>query len=52
MELEKIVSNKEEIESARDFLFNFLENINIGKKESIRKSYLELILEQIEKVKK
>ena len=46
MELEMIVNSIEEIDDARDFLFDFLENLDISAKNSIRKSYLELIIEK------
>ncbi|MHA1671229.1 MAG: class IV adenylate cyclase [Promethearchaeota archaeon] len=45
MELEMIVSLPQDIERARGILFNLLEVFNINKEESIRKSYLELIVE-------
>jgi adenylate cyclase, class 2 len=46
LELEIVVNSIEEIDDARDFLFDFLETLNISAKNSIRKSYLELIIEQ------
>jgi adenylate cyclase class 2 len=46
MELEMVVNTHEEIDDARDFLFDFLESLDISAKNSIRKSYLELIIEQ------
>jgi len=51
MELEMIVNSTGEINSVRDFLFDFLDTLNIPAKNSIRKSYLELILERESKEK-
>ena len=45
MELEMIVSSPQDIDQARGILFNLLERFNINKDNSIRKSYLELIVE-------
>lgn len=46
MELEIVVPMLEDIERARGVLFKILEVFNISKKDSIRKSYLELILQK------
>lgn len=51
MELEMMVNSTEEINDVRDFLFDFLETLDISAKNSIRKSYLELILERVKKDK-
>jgi len=51
MELEMVISSPEHIDDARGILFKFLERFNINKDESIRKSYLELIVENL-KIKK
>jgi adenylate cyclase class 2 len=45
MELEMVVSSPQEIDDARGILFELLERFNINKDDSIRKSYLELIVE-------
>jgi len=45
MELEMAVSSPQEIDDARGILFKLLERFNINKDDSIRKSYLELIIE-------
>ena len=53
MELEMVVSSPQDIDEARGILFKLLEIFNINKEESIRKSYLELIVEKQEiKLKK
>ncbi|MHA1104727.1 MAG: class IV adenylate cyclase [Promethearchaeota archaeon] len=53
MELEMVVSSPQDIEDARGILFKLLEIFNVNKDESIRKSYLELIVEnQRNKIKK
>ena len=56
MELEMIVSSPQDIEDARGILFKLLEIFNVNKDESIRKSYLELIVEnqrnKIKEIKK
>ena len=46
IEVELITESTENIENARDLLFEFLISLNINKEESIRKSYLELIIEE------
>ncbi len=46
MELEMVVSSPQEIDDAREILFKLLERFNINKDDSIRKSYLELIVEK------
>jgi len=45
MELEMVVSLPQEIDQARGILFELLERFNVNKNDSIRKSYLELIVE-------
>ncbi|MHA1376413.1 MAG: class IV adenylate cyclase, partial [Promethearchaeota archaeon] len=53
MELEMVVSSPQDIDEARGILFKLLEIFNVNKEESIRKSYLELIVEKQEiKLKK
>ncbi|MBY9018482.1 MAG: class IV adenylate cyclase [Candidatus Lokiarchaeota archaeon] len=53
MELEMVVSSTQDIDEARGILFKLLEIFNVNKDESIRKSYLELIVEKQEiKLKK
>ncbi len=53
MELEMVVSSPQDIDEARGILFKLLEIFNVNKDESIRKSYLELIVEnQRNKIKK
>lgn len=45
MELEMVVSSPQKIDEAQGILFKLLESFNIEKDKSIRKSYLELIVE-------
>ncbi len=45
VEVEYLSDSKEEIEESREMLFEFLGLFGIHKKDSIKKSYLELILE-------
>jgi len=47
IEVEIQTESKDEIKQARTLLFEFLKRFQIGKKDSIRKSYLELILEKL-----
>lgn len=52
MEVELLVDSKDskkELDENREILFNFLESIGIKKEESIKKSYLELIVEKLKK---
>ncbi|MHA2088338.1 MAG: hypothetical protein ACW972_08685, partial [Promethearchaeota archaeon] len=46
VEVEYLSDSKEEIHKFREFLFEFLELFGIYKEDSIKKSYLELILEK------
>jgi len=46
MELELIIEAIEEVESARNILFKLLKMFGLDEVDSIRKSYLELIIEQ------
>ena len=46
IEVELITESTENLEDSRDLLFEFLSSINIKREESIKKSYLELILEK------
>ncbi|MFX1361152.1 MAG: class IV adenylate cyclase [Promethearchaeota archaeon] len=47
MEAEVIVEYKEEIRSVREKLFEFLKQFGISKTDSIRESYLELIIKKL-----
>jgi len=47
IEVEYRVDSEKELNKARDLLFNFLNMFGIKKEESIRKSYLELILDKV-----
>ncbi|MFO7797281.1 MAG: class IV adenylate cyclase [Promethearchaeati archaeon] len=47
IEVELKADTEEEIAQTREILFNFLKKFQISKDESIRKSYLELILEKM-----
>ncbi len=47
IEAELIVESEKDIEDARKILFAFLKKLNISKEKSIRKSYLELIIDKI-----
>ena len=48
IEVEYLVKTPEEISASQEVLFDLLCQLGIKKEESIRKSYLELILEKIE----
>ncbi|MHA2391647.1 MAG: class IV adenylate cyclase [Promethearchaeota archaeon] len=48
IEVELLTDTKEEIEKSRAILFDFLSSLGIQQENSIRKSYLELILEKKE----
>ncbi|MFW9774005.1 MAG: class IV adenylate cyclase [Candidatus Thorarchaeota archaeon] len=52
IEVEILTETKEQIEKCRAILFDFLSSIGIQQEDSIRKSYLELILEKKEMEKK
>ncbi|MFW9824731.1 MAG: class IV adenylate cyclase [Candidatus Thorarchaeota archaeon] len=52
IEVEILTETKEQIEKSRAILFDFLSSIGIQQEDSIRKSYLELILEKKEMEKK
>ncbi|MFX1278969.1 MAG: class IV adenylate cyclase [Promethearchaeota archaeon] len=52
IEVEYLSETEEEIERARNLLFDFLSMLGIPKSDSITKSYLELILEKKEMEKK
>ncbi len=47
IEVECLVSSSDQIEKFREILFRFLKKFNIKKEESIRESYLELILRNL-----
>ncbi|MFX1329378.1 MAG: class IV adenylate cyclase [Promethearchaeota archaeon] len=47
IEVECLVNSSDQIEKSREILFQFLKNFNIKKEESIRESYLELILKNL-----
>ena len=49
VEVEYLSDSKDEIEESREMLFEFLRLFGIHKEDSIKKSYLELILEQVKK---
>ncbi|MFW9972469.1 MAG: class IV adenylate cyclase [Candidatus Odinarchaeota archaeon] len=49
LEVEFLLDSPENLENSKEILFDFLNSLGIKKEESIRKSYLELILEKIEK---
>ncbi|TFF85157.1 MAG: class IV adenylate cyclase [Promethearchaeota archaeon] len=51
IEVELKTETEEKIEQTREILFNFLKKFQILKDESIRKSYLELILEKMGEIK-
>ncbi|MHA1706309.1 MAG: class IV adenylate cyclase [Promethearchaeota archaeon] len=51
IEVESITSDEKSVEEIKKKLFNFLKLLGIEKQESIKKSYLELILEKITKNK-
>jgi len=46
IEVEYLSKSKEEIEESRERLFGFLKSLGLNKNDSIRKSYLELIMEK------
>ena len=48
IEVELLVEEESHIQQARELLFSFLNNFNIDKQNSIRKSYLELIIEKLQ----
>ncbi len=50
VEVEIMIESYEDIEKSRKNLFQFLEKFEIKKEESIRKSYLELIAEKLNKI--
>jgi len=50
VEVELITESYENVDENKDILFQFLENFGIKKEESIRKSYLELIAEKLNKI--
>ena len=47
MEIECQTENENEISLKREKIFEFLEKLNISREQSIRKSYLELVLEKL-----
>ncbi|MHA1341561.1 MAG: class IV adenylate cyclase [Promethearchaeota archaeon] len=49
-ELEIQVPHENEIEKKRQLMFNFLNKLGISKKKSIKTSYLELVLQNINKI--
>jgi len=50
VEVELMTESYEDIEKSRKILFQFLEKFGVNKEESIRKSYLELIAEKLNKI--
>ncbi|MHA1156820.1 MAG: class IV adenylate cyclase, partial [Candidatus Heimdallarchaeota archaeon] len=46
IELEKIVSTKDEVDSALIAIFEAVESLGLKPKDTIRKSYMELLLEK------
>ena len=44
LEIEKVVESEDEIPVAREHIFSFLESIGLDRHDSIRESYLELLL--------
>ncbi len=46
IEVEFLLDSEDKVEDSTEILFDFLHLFNIKKEESIRKSYLELILEK------
>jgi adenylate cyclase class 2 len=48
IEVELLVEEESHIPQVRELLFSFLNNFNIDKQNSIRKSYLELILDKLQ----
>ena len=46
IEVELITESTKKLEDSRELLFEFLSSLNIKREESIRKSYLELIVER------
>ena len=46
IEVELITESNKKLEDSRELLFEFLSSLNIKREESIRKSYLELIVER------
>lgn len=49
MEVEALIDSNEKLNETRDVLFKFLNILEIKKEESIRKSYLELIVDRFNK---
>ncbi|GAJ06538.1 unnamed protein product, partial [marine sediment metagenome] len=49
IEVEYLAKTSKEICASQEILFDFLSQFGIRKEESIRKSYLELIVEKIER---
>ncbi len=47
VEVELIAESYEKVEENKEILFQFLENFGIKKQESVRMSYLELIIEKV-----
>ncbi len=50
VEVELITESYENVDENKEILFQFLENFGIKKHESVRKSYLELIAEKLNKI--
>lgn len=46
LEVEIVAENEKELEISRGKLFEFLKQFGVGEKDSIRTSYLEMVLEQ------
>jgi len=50
VEVELMTESYEDIKKSKNILFQFLEKFDVKKEESIRKSYLELIAEKLNKI--
>ncbi|KKK42116.1 hypothetical protein LCGC14_0506210 [marine sediment metagenome] len=50
IEVEYLADSKDQIEVSQEILFDFLHNFEIQKKDSIKESYLELVMDKINDV--
>ena len=50
IEVEYLAGSKDQIEVSQEVLFDFLHNFEIQKEDSIKKSYLELVMDKINEV--
>ncbi|KKM85693.1 hypothetical protein LCGC14_1286520 [marine sediment metagenome] len=50
IEVEYLAGSKDQIEVSQEVLFDFLHNLEIQKEDSIKKSYLELVMDKINEV--